>query len=526
MLRGGVCADLLSSSPRRGLSAVATRLRIELNLSKTAGDSVRVRFAPSPTGKLHIGGARTALFNWAYARGRGGKFLLRIEDTDPERSTAEHERAILSGLRWLGLDWDEGPDVGGPHAPYHQARRIGRHKELAQQLFDGGKAYRCFCSRERLEQLHETQKAAKERLAYDGLCRRLTRAVSDERAVGEPFVLRFAVPSGKTRFLDHVRGDVVFDNVEVEDWVMVRSDGNPTYNFVVVCDDVDMEITHVFRGEEHLVNTPKQVLLYEAFGRAQPEFGHLPLMLGADRKKLSKRKETEYTALSDYIEKGYPRDAMVNFLCLQGWALNGSQEIFNVAELVSNFDINDVSKAGAVFDFEKCNWMAGEYIRRDTLEHVAQMCAPYAVRAELMTEAEIRERHGWWLAVVAGEKERVHTYSDLVERLRYLFVDDEKLVYDPGAEANARKQVARIETLKAFLDWLRPRIETGVDAGALRDAGKAWIAERGLKMPALFQPLRCALSGLSGGPDTFDIMSWLGPERTLRRIALGVERLA
>jgi glutamyl-tRNA synthetase len=473
---------------------------------------------------LHIGGARTALFNWAYALGRGGVFVLRIEDTDPERSTVENERAILAGLRALGLDWDEGPDVGGPHAPYHQAQRIGRHKELAQQLFEAGKAYRCFCSRERLEELRTKQEANKERQAYDGLCRKLTRAVSDTRAATEPFVLRFAVPPGKTRFLDHVRGDVVFDNQEVEDWVMVRSDGNPTYNFVVVCDDVDMEITHVFRGEEHLVNTPKQVLLYEAFGRAQPEFGHLPLMLGTDRKKLSKR--TGDTALSDYVDKGYPKDAIVNFLCLQGWALNGTQEVFSLADLVAHFDIKDVSKAGAIFDIDKFNWLAGEYMRRDTLEHVAAMCAPYVVRAGLMTEAEIAARREWWLSVVAGEKERVHTYSDLAERIRYLFVDDEKLAYDPAAEANARKQPARIETLKAFLDWLRPRVEKGIDPASLREAAKAWIAERGLKMPALFQPLRCALSGLGGGPDTFDIMSWLGADRTLRRIALAIERLA
>jgi nondiscriminating glutamyl-tRNA synthetase len=486
---------------------------------------VRVRFAPSPTGKLHIGGARTALFNWAYARHFGGKFLLRIEDTDPERSTKEHEVQILAGLRWLGLDWDEGPDIGGPHAPYHQSLRIARHKELARVLFDGGKAYRCFCSRERIEQLNAEQVAKKERIAYDGLCRRLARADSDARAKnGESFVLRFAVPSGETRFLDHVRGDVVFDNREVEDWVMVRSDDNPTYNFVVVCDDVDMEITHVFRGEEHLVNTPKQVLLYKALGQEPPEFGHLPLMLGTDRKKLSKR--TGDTALQDYIDRGFPRDAIVNFLCLQGWALDGATEIFTIDDLVAKFDIKDVSKAGAIFDIEKFRWLAGEYIRRDTLEHFAALCAPFVVRAGLMTESELRARHAWYLSIVAGEKERVHTYAELAEHIAYLFAADEKVVYDESAEKNARKHENRITVLRSFLEWLRPRLAQGVDAAALRDAAKLWVGEQGIKMPVLFQPLRCALSGLAGGPDMFDTMHWLGAERTLRRIEIAIERLA
>ncbi|MFN0242655.1 MAG: glutamate--tRNA ligase [Planctomycetota bacterium] len=487
--------------------------------------NVRVRFAPSPTGQLHIGGARTALFNWAYARRKGGKFLLRIEDTDPERSTKEFERAILDGLRWLGINWDEGPDVGGPHAPYHQSARIERHREYAQRLVATGRAYRCFCSRERLERLHQEQTATKERQAYDGLCRVLAPAEVAARVTsGEPSVLRFAVPDGETRFVDHVRGDVVFQNREVEDWVMVRQDGNPTYNFVVVCDDIDMRITHVFRGEEHLVNTPKQVLLYQAFGEPQPEFGHLPLMLGKDRKKLSKRLGD--TALQDYRDKGFPREAVVNFLCLQGWALDGTREIFTVDELVQHFDIKDVSKAGAIFDTDKFLWMAGEYIRRDTLEHVADMCAPFVARAGLLSERELQARRDWFLAVVAGEKERIRTYSELSDRIRYLFVDDDKVAYDPEAEKSVRKHENRVETLAVFLAWLRPRIASGIDAAALREAGRAWTLERGLKMPQLFQPLRCALAGALTGADAYDMMSWLGPERTLRRLEIALERLA
>lgn len=486
---------------------------------------LRVRFAPSPTGRLHIGGARTALFNWAYARGRGGKFLLRIEDTDPERSTKEHEVAILDGLRWLGIDWDEGPDVGGPHAPYHQSLRIGRHKERAAELFAAGRAYRCFCSRERLEQLNTELKARKERQAYDQLCRKLSREESDARAArGEPFVLRVAIPAGETRFFDHVRGEMSFQNVEVEDWVMVRSDGNPTYNFVVVCDDIDMQVSHVFRGEEHLVNTPKQVLLYRAFGAEPPEFGHLPLMLGTDRAKLSKR--TGDTALQEYREKGFPKEAIVNFLCLQGWALDGTTEVFGVEELVKRFDIKDVNKAGAIFDVEKFLWLGGEYIRRDSVDVLAEKCVPFVVRTGLVTEAELRARWPWYLGIVAGYHERVRTYGEFAEQTAWLFASDAAVPYAPDAEAAARKHEGRVATLAAYLEWLRPQVETGFDAAAIRDATKAWVAARGLKMAAFFAPFRVAISGVTGGPDVFDMASWLGPRHVLARLEAALARLA
>ncbi|MCK6445043.1 MAG: glutamate--tRNA ligase [Planctomycetes bacterium] len=487
--------------------------------------NIRVRFAPSPTGKLHVGGARTALFNWAYARRNGGKFLLRIEDTDEERSTAEYERAILEGLHWLGIQWDEGPDIGGPCAPYRQTERAARHKELATKLFADGWAYRCFCSAERLEALREAQSKQHLKPEYDGLCRKLAKDEVERRvAAGEKYVLRFAVPAGETRFLDHVRGDVVFQNKEVDDWVMVRSDGTPTYNFVVVCDDIDMGITHVFRGEEHLVNTPKQVLLYRAFGKPIPEFGHLPLMLGTDGKKLSKR--TGDTALQDYRDKGYPKDAIVNFLCLQGWALNGTTEIFSVGELVANFDIKDVSKAGAIFDIDKFQWLAGEYIRKEPLEEFAAHCEPFVVAAGLATSAELVARRDWWLAVARGEQERVRTYGELPPRIAYLFAPDHDFAWDGEAEKNAKKHATGVETLRAYATWLDERLAAGKRPTELRDETKAWIAARGLKIPGLFQPLRCALTGQAGGPDLFEIMELLGTERVRARIRRGAERLS
>jgi glutamyl-tRNA synthetase len=486
---------------------------------------IRVRFAPSPTGKLHIGGARTALFNWAYARRHGGAFLLRIEDTDAERSTEEYERAILEGLRWLGIDWDEGPDVGGPHAPYRQSQRYPRYREAAAKLASRGLAYECFCSTARLDELRERQTAAKERVAYDRLCAGLSREEIERRvAAGEKPVIRFRVPAGSTSFLDHVRGEVTFSNEEVDDWVMIRSDGSPTYNFCVVCDDVDMRISHVLRGEEHLVNTPKQVLLYRALGHAQPEFGHLPLMLGKDGKKLSKR--TGDTALQDYRDQGYPREAVVNFLCLQGWALDGATEVFSVDELVRAFDIADVQKAGAVFDLEKFRWMAGEYIRRETPERLAEHCAPFVVAAGHATEERLATDRAWFVDVVRTEQPRIHTYGELPDRIAYLFARDEDVPWTADAEAAARKHAGAAATLREYRDWLAAQLEGGVEAAKLRDGTKAWVQQRGLKIPALFQPLRCALTGFPNGPDLFDVIALLGPGRALARLDRAAQRLS
>jgi len=486
-------------------------------------ETLRVRIAPSPTGSVHLGLARTALFNWAYARGRGGRFVLRIEDTDRERSTEESERAILSGLRWLGIDWDEGPDLGGPHAPYRQSERAELHRARAAALLESGHAYRCLCTPERLARLREGQVQRKQTPAYDRTCRRIPAAESARRAAaGEPFTVRFRVPPGETAFTDLVRGEVVIRNVEVDDWIMVRSDGGPTYNFVVACDDAAMQISHVLRGEEHIVNTPKQILLYRALGQEPPRFGHLPLMLGKDKKKLSKRSGD--VSLEDYRAKGYPPEAIVNFLCLQGWALDGATEVFSADELVRAFDVGQVSKAGSIFDPEKFLWLAGEYIRADSAERLASRCAPFVVAAGLASEARLAARADWFRSVVAGEQERIQLYSDLPARIDYLFAADDAVAYDPEAEHNARKHGRAI--LADYLEWLRPRLESGIDPGFLRDGTKALLGERGLKFPQLFQPLRCALTGKPGGPDLFEAMAWLGPAATLRRVECGLERLA
>ncbi len=488
-------------------------------------ENIRVRIAPSPTGTIHLGLARTTLFNWAYAKRHGGKLILRVEDTDKERSTTESEHAILAGLHWLGTQWDEGPVVGGPYAPYYQSERVERHLALAAELLEAGRAYRCFCTRERLDEVRAEQEAKKQTPRYDRRCATLSKEESERRAeAGEAFTVRFKVPEGETDFDDLVRGHIVFKNVEIDDWVMVRQGGNPTYNFVVVCDDADMKISHVFRGEEHLVNTPKQVLLYQALGFEAPSFGHLPLMMGTDGKKLSKRHGA--VSLGKYIEDGYPRDAVINFLARQGWALDGETEVFSAEQFIAHFDPKDVTKAGAVFDFEKFLWMAGEYLHKEPVDELAAHCAPYMTAAGLMDEQALEQRADWYHAAVAIGQERVRLYSEMPAMLAFLFEPDAEVPYEEKAEKNSRKHEARIAELEVYRDHLATLIEFEVDAELLRADAKDWIKERNLKFPQLFQPLRCALTGKPGGPDLFDIMALLGAESTLARIDAGLRRLA
>jgi glutamyl-tRNA synthetase len=494
-------------------------------VSTSSPQDVRVRIAPSPTGTIHLGLARTTLFNWAYARHHGGKLILRIEDTDTERSIAESEEQILEGLTWLGTDWDEGPGVGGPFEPYHQSQRLGGHIEVADKLLASGHAYRCFCTRERLTEVRTAMEAKKETPRYDGLCRGLDTADSDARAkAGEPFTVRFRVEPGETRIADLVRGDVTFQNVDVDDWVMVRQGGRPTYNFVVVCDDSDMQITHVFRGEEHLVNTPKQVLLYQALGLQPPQFGHLPLMLGKDGKKLSKRHGSVSLAL--FREAGYSKPATINFLARQGWALDGETEIFSVERFVEAFDICDVNKAGSIFDYEKFAWMSGEYVHKESLAELRENCTPFLISAGLLSADEIAADHGKLESALALGQERIRIYSEMADQISFLYADDSAVEYEEKAIANSKKHENRLQILGDYLAFLRPALADGASAEDMRGAAKTWVSENGLKFPQLFQPLRCALTGKPGGPDMFDIIAWLGAESTIRRIECGLERLA
>ena len=479
---------------------------------------LRVRFAPSPTGFLHVGGARTAIYNDLLRQSLGGAFVLRIEDTDRARSDEAMTRGIEEALRWVGVEWDEGP--------FLQSERLPRHLERAGELLAAGKAYRCFCTPEQLEPLRREAEKQGRTFRYPRTCAAIPPAEAAARqAAGEPAAVRFRMPDGAVRFVDLVRGEVVFDHEVLDDFVLLRSDGTPTYHMSVVVDDVDMGITLVLRGEDHLSNTPKHVRLFEAFGAPLPRFGHLSLILGPDKKKLSKR--TGDTALQDYRDKGYPPEAVLNFLALQGWALDDKTTIFPVDELIRRFDPSDVSPSGSIFDPDKFLWMAGEYVRADDVGRLAERCAPFMIRAGWMSAEEIRDRAEWYRAAIALEKDRIRLYSELPERLAYLFAADDEVAYQDDALRAATKHADRARILEEYVAWLAPRIEKGaIDPGPLREATRAWIAEKGLSMPAFFQPLRCALTGAGGGADLFEVMRLLGPSRVLRRIRRAVERLA
>lgn len=479
----------------------------------TSASDVRVRFAPSPTGRLHIGGARTALFNWAFARRNGGVFVLRVEDTDRERNTEEALDSILASLRWLGLEWDEGPEKGGAAGPYFQSQRDEKYRAAAERLLAEGHAYRCFCSPERVAQLKEEQRAAKRDPRYDGRCRGIAAEESARRAeAGEAFTIRHAVEPGREILIpDMIRGEVRFQGEQVEDWVMVRSGGYPTYNFACVVDDADMAISHVLRGEEHLVNTPKQVLLYQDLGLEEPCYAHLPLILGEDGKKLSKR--TGDTAVEDYREKGYPADALFNFLSRLGLSLDDKTEVFTREELVQAFDMKRVNKSGAIFDLDKLHWLCGEYLRATPDAELAAAALPWYRAAGLVSEDPDAAMLEWLARVVGAHKERVRLYSELPEASAYLFQDEltpdakaAKALEDDGA-------AERLAEIAADLEGAEPFPPADFDVWV-----KARAEERGIKPVAYLKPMRAALAGKLGGPGVGEILSLLGRERSLRRL--------
>ncbi len=471
---------------------------------------IRVRFAPSPTGRLHVGGARTALFNWAYARRHGGAFVLRVEDTDEERNSEESLRSILDSLRWLGLDWDEGPEADGAHGPYFQSQRLDRYAAAAARGLEEGWLYRCFCSPERVAELKERQRAEKQAaIGYDRTCRGLDRAEAARRAeAGESCVLRFAVPDDEEVVVrDHIRGDVVFRSGEVEDWVAVRSGGMPTYNFVCALDDAAMEISHVIRGEEHLANTPKQVLLCRALGLPEPEFAHVPLILGADGKKLSKR--TGDTALGDYEAKGYPPEAMFNFLGLLGFAIDDKTDVFRPEQLVAAFELGRINKAGAVFDVDKLHWLCGEYLRGTGPGELARRLLPWLEEAGL---ADDGTDPAWVERLAAAFRERLRLYSEVGEQAAFL--RGERAEPDAkAAPALADADAPRV--LAAAAEALGAGDFPPADFDAF---AKQLAAELGLGMGKVMKPLRAALSGTLGGPPVGDILGLLGRERSLARL--------
>jgi glutamyl-tRNA synthetase len=497
------------------------------NTSLEAAGPVRVRFAPSPTGYLHIGGARTALFNFLFARRHGGTLVLRIEDTDRERSTPEAVQAIFDGLRFLGIEWDEGPEKGGAHGPYFQSERAALYAAFVERLTERGHAYFCFCTRERLEALAAEQQARKERRHYDRRCLGLSSTeVRRRREAGEPAVVRFQVPEGKTTFQDLIRGEVSFEHSEVEDFVIRRADGTCVYNLAVVADDHGMEITHVIRGEDHLSNTPKQILLFQALELAEPRYAHIPLILAPGGGKLSKRHGA--VAVTEYREKGYLPEAMVNFLARLGWSYDDRQEIFTLYELIAKFSLKGVSKAGAVYDLAKLNHLGAHYLRRRPLEEVLELSLPHLVRAGFASTEEAApgaKERGRLLKMVELAQPRMEYLAQVVEQVRFYFEEPRELeaaaakilvkrqAMEPVVQRYAEALAERFGGLEGKLSEWGPE-----DHAFLEEHARAFVAAEGVSMGDLAQPLRAILTGRSATPGLFEVMAILGRERTLARL--------
>ncbi len=452
----------------------------------------RVRFAPSPTGALHIGGARTALFNWLFARHTGGTFVLRIEDTDVERSTKEFEQSILEGIRWLGMDWDE--------ELTYQSQRMDLYKEHVQKLLDEGKAYPCTCTPEELEAKREKAMAEGRKPKYDGTCRK------GPAHPGRPAAIRFKTPeTGATSFHDICRGTISFENSELDDLIIQRSDGTPTYNFTVVVDDVTMGMTHIIRGDDHINNTPRQVLLYQAFDYPIPEFAHLPMIYGPDKKKLSKRHGA--TSVIEYESMGYLSDAMVNYLARLGWS-HGDQEIFTRQELVEKFDLMSVGSSPSVFDMEKLNWVNRQHMERHSDKEIAGLALPF-LRGQDLDAGDIE----YTAKALASEREKAKTLKELSELSAFYFRNE--IAIDPVAGAkwlageNGRMLKSMRAELEKISDW---------NEGEIAKLFEKTQADTGCKMLALAQPIRVALTGSTASPGIYLVLSILGKERTLTRI--------
>lgn len=467
---------------------------------------IRTRFAPSPTGYLHIGGARTALFNYLFARHHRGKFILRIEDTDRERSTPEAIEAILESMKWLQLEWDEGP--------FFQTQRLRLYRARVEELLAKGKAYPCVCTPEELDAKRQAAQKEKRKPSYDGTCRP-REGIVPSLPTDKPFTIRFRSPqTGTTVVNDRVKGTVVFDNRQLDDLIIARSDGTPTYNFCVVVDDIDMRISHIIRGDDHLANTPRQIQLYEAFEQTLPEFAHVPLILGTDKARLSKRHGA--TSVTTYRDMGYFHEAVVNYLVRLGWS-HGDQEIFSHEELIEKFSLDAVGKSAGVFNPEKFLWLNFHYMKTKPLPQLAQEIVPY-----IQAKGYVVPDDPLWLQkMIATLRERAKTLTELVESARYFLTDDFP-VDEKAAKKCLTTEVAAplarlIEKLSALDDFSEANIER---------AFSAILEEFGLSMGKLAQPVRVALTGSTVSPGIHEVIAVLGKERTLKRLRSALANLS
>ncbi len=464
-------------------------------------DELRVRFAPSPTGFLHIGGARTALFNYLFARHNKGKLILRIEDTDKERSTKESVDAIINGLTWLGLHWDEGP--------FYQSQRTELYKQHVQQLLDEGKAYRCYCMPEELELKRTKALAEKRKPVYDRTCRERT-----DHPAGKPYVIRFKSPMyGTTMVKDMVKGNILFNNEELEDFVILRSDGSPTYNFVVVVDDVDMHVTHIIRGDDHLNNTPKQIFLYNAFNYPIPQFAHIPLIHGTDKARLSKRHGA--TSVEAYRDEGYLPEALDNYLVRLGWSF-GDKEVFTIQEMIDNFSFDNISKSAAIFNPEKLLWLNATYIREKSADQLLTLLEPF-----LKARGWVSSKDQTLIKLIDETKIRSRTLLELLDMMDYYFNTD--IVYDENAAKKlfTREKAVHLEAMLSRLsgieDFSRKPIEEAI---------KSYATGSSLKLGDVAQPLRLAVTGRTVSPGLFEIMEILGKDKVTQRIKLALDYIS
>ena len=467
---------------------------------------VRVRFAPSPTGYLHIGGARTALFNWLFARHEGGTFILRIEDTDRSRSTDEYIEAIIEGMKWLNLDWDEGP--------FRQTDRFDVYRRYIDGLVKEEKAYYCYCAPEELEQRRQEALAQGKTPKYDGRCRNLKEPI-----LGRTPAIRFNMPQeGETVVNDLIKGTVTFDNSQLDDLIIMRSDGTPTYNFVVVVDDVDMKITHVIRGDDHLNNTPKQLHIYKALGYQIPEFGHLPMILGSDKARLSKRHGA--TSVMAYKEMGYLPGALVNYLVRLGWSY-GDQEVFTREELINYFSFGSVGKSSAVFNPEKLIWLNSQYVMNSDTVRLAELVIPFLEREKIIHEGQTLDTQ-WLSKAIMTLRERAKTLVELAASLRYYIAEDVEYNEKAKAKFLNDKSLPLLIELKEHItplaDFSVPEIEK-----VFREITES----HGIKLGNLAQPVRVAVTGGTESPGIFEVLEVMGKEKTMRRLEkaiLAIER--
>jgi len=476
--------------------------------------SPRVRFAPSPTGYLHVGGARTALFNWLFARRFGGVFVLRIEDTDLERSSQDMVEGILNGLRWLGLDWDEGPGIGGEFGPYFQSERLDRHRAMADRLVAEGHAYYCYCTADTLNAKRAAAEQSGSAWRYDRTCCALSpQEIASRERDKAPRAIRFRVPDGPTRFDDLVHGAIEFDGANIEDFVLLRSDGQPTYQLSVVSDDVEMKITHVVRGDDHISNTPKQLLLYRAVGAAEPRFAHVPLILGPDKKRLSKRHGA--TSVTEYERQGYLPEAMFNFLSLLGWSPGTDQEMFTRAGLIHAFALEGISGGNAVFNPEKLDWFNQQHIMQLAPDELAVRVKPWLEAAGLWRDEFLGDRHAWFFAVLELLRPRAKRLGDFATQGALFFGD--AIEYDAAA-VEKHLRTAEMDAHLAAIDVSLAGLET-FDPVSTEGVVRALAEGRGVKASVLIHAVRVAVTGKTASPGLFDVLALLGRDRVRDRLA-------